>query len=184
MRRRLPRILLNAVTVASLLLSVAVLAFWVRSTFTSDEVWIYSERGYGAFSFQHRIYAGVFWDPKRPGPGGLHVLVESDRTWSTGLFCAWVAKEHGFGRTAFGALRADEIPQAVLPSVRFVWVPHWFAASALLIIGSPAIPTAASVIRRRRRARRPELCAACGYDLRATPDRCPECGTIPTALSP
>jgi hypothetical protein len=53
-----------------------------------------------------------------------------------------------------------------------VWLPYWFLMSAL------ATPAAVRFFIRLRRKRRlgPGVCGRCGYDLRATPGRCPECG--------
>jgi len=53
-------------------------------------------------------------------------------------------------------------------------LPHWAIAIPSMIW--PAI--AARAILRRRRAVRSGCCARCGYDMRATPERCPECGAV------
>jgi hypothetical protein len=56
----------------------------------------------------------------------------------------------------------------------YLTVPHWTLAVTF------ALPPAGRLlIPERRRLRQRGLCAHCGYDLRATPSRCPECGAVP-----
>ena len=56
-----------------------------------------------------------------------------------------------------------------------VSVPTWYLAAAA-VFGFAAARTLAW---RGERHRRRGCCDQCGYDLRATPGRCPECGAIP-----
>jgi hypothetical protein len=58
---------------------------------------------------------------------------------------------------------------------RWVTIPLWAIAWLGAIV--PAFALKRYLLRRRRR-RRGE-CLDCGYDLRASPERCPECGAIP-----
>jgi hypothetical protein len=72
--------------------------------------------------------------------------------------CRWHVLGFGLGVDLFGSHR--------------VVVPHWFIALITMVL------PAWWLLRRHRahRAARLGICRSCGYDLRATPARCPECG--------
>jgi hypothetical protein len=60
----------------------------------------------------------------------------------------------------------------IVSDARAISVPCWLV---LLVCLPLTIRGSRGLIKRLGR-RKPGLCRSCGYDLRATPDRCPECG--------
>jgi hypothetical protein len=61
------------------------------------------------------------------------------------------------------------------------WQRSWsIATPAWFVVLVFALPGARWVViqLRQRRAKPAGFCASCGYDMRATPERCPECGTV------
>ena len=67
----------------------------------------------------------------------------------------------------------------VTTETHHVVLPLWAVAAGACAL--PAVRVVRSVRRRCRRAVAGR-CAACGYDLRATPWRCPECGRVPEGV--
>jgi hypothetical protein len=63
--------------------------------------------------------------------------------------------------------------------VTVIAVPYWFLLA--LSLGSSLVLI--RTIRRAAHVRALGLCPSCGYDLRASPDRYPECGTATAAES-
>jgi hypothetical protein len=87
----------------------------------------------------------------------------------------WVKKECGLSFGGFEVHSFDERdstnPHPRLAKYQFLVVPYWF----VLTVGTLLVVRGAR--RRTRHPAREGLCVRCGYDLRASSGRCPECGT-------
>ena len=165
--RRMKRQLLNVLTALSLLLCVAVCVLWVRSRFVADSYstartvvgsmngGVVAMRGYGtalAVDPHERGYRSL-----SPEDAALGLAMAT----SSGTRRSWAVGGFGYALTS-----------APGGGTRTVMVPYW---AMLLLLG--ALP-AARGWHYARRGPRSGLCPQCGYDLRATPGRCPECGTL------
>jgi hypothetical protein len=87
---------------------------------------------------------------------------------------SWPPSPWPTNRLGFGGYLYQRLGQHGDVGSRSKWaVPWWLPAGAASVL--PACRCIATL--RRRRLRRRGLCERCRYDLRATPGRCPECGT-------
>ncbi len=107
--------------------------------------------------------------PGRPFSSGLVRTLPPDVYWRAG----------GLGLYIDRHTRSKELPtDPPVPARRSyaIYLPARLTVAAVLL---PPLVLAALAERGRRRSHRTNCCRKCGYDLRATPDRCPECGTAP-----
>lgn len=152
------------------LLAVGAGVFWYRSYGRQDVLTHYGRDG--ASSFFARRGSFTWFEIKFSVPAPADAKTEW-RAMSRPLTTHGVNKtDHptkSFLGFALGASAAE--------GYRFVTIPCWSVVAALLLL--PAVRVTWVVVRRKRR--RAGACVTCGYDLRASKDRCPECGTpIPT----
>ena len=167
-----PRRLFTLCSALSLLLCLAVCVLWVRSYFVSDSAQVILQRTKegkiarlgSATTHRGRVWLqGVRVHPRSaPGPW----LRDDPVYWHTPPHrIVLTSVRFGFGVSRFSTTR----PPAHVVNVI---VPFWLVAVA----GATAPSLQAVVFARTRRRRARGLCPACGYDLRASPGRCPECG--------
>ena len=180
--RRLGRILLNVTTVVSLLLSVAAVVLWVRSYRVADSVKHVTLIGRRPASPGEEEYAPYVYRHASLGSGcGLFdfvwVVTGGDELEPGEV--GWSYESHPPTQLSMGGSLAGRLGFSYYweGPLRNVIVPAWAVAAPAGMVGASGLWRELRTRRRGRRIRS-GCCVRCGYDLRATPGRCPECGTI------
>ena len=169
--RPLRRCLLNLLTAVSLLTSIAVCVMWVRSYFAGDSITWNVWRG-SAYAASVQVFSGS-------GQVGLgyhqarSVAAAGSPFFGTGSRLKWQRSDtsgDGFRATHLWAFHYLRSSYGSLIQRYMFQTPYWFPAAL-------AAGLAAFAGRMSLRAGKPGRCRSCGYDLRATPGRCPEWGS-------
>jgi len=124
---------------------------------------------FNGHKFEYHAFNGTTWTtPKREYPTFALPLPASSYQFAAGH--SFISYERwGFG---FAYRVADDADGSWTRDVACFFP---FGAVEALLMMIPLRCAAVNVQRRKRR--RSGLCLFCGYDIRASPDRCPECGT-------
>jgi hypothetical protein len=173
----------------SLVLFSAVLLLWGRSYFRSD--WIdadtHSRAGWYRWQCRFRSDSGLWLlainQERMPGPAHVEWLRERPYfigSWQASAASEWVIRNHQ-SRSIWNRLGFSCAKWLVWGTGYEVTAPFWVVAATLGALSIPRVVALARSWRRRSRISRGQ-CALCGYDLRATPDRCPECGGVAPLL--
>jgi hypothetical protein len=187
----------NFLAAASLLLCAALVAAWGRSWLPEDFRWgvadgtavlVFSRGRYTAMA--EREYFSTAPQSEAPGgghyPAGIGLRGFLDQLRRTGeAFPRATGPRANFATpltpppSKFRALGIVWVASADNEQVNDSRYQYWVAAVPLAWLLIPlAVPPAAWAARalRSRRRRGRNQCRECGYDLRASPGRCPECG--------
>jgi hypothetical protein len=153
---------------------LGVIVLWVRSFWVTEFAgWSGSPHSYGVLSISGLLRVERFNYFEKPGWDFVRYPTPPDGVWGE---VAARDRQGGFlKRFGFASARIDYRKDGTQVRQAF-YLPHWSLVLLFTIV--PALHW----LPRLRRRRAPGLCAACGYDLRATPNRCPECGAVPPGL--
>ena len=167
------RRLFNFGSALSLLLCLATVALWARSYWFYDSVTLPLPHPWAWVQLdQVRGHAQLWLHTAGPrsNPTGL----ESDKLET--LEPQWPPSDTTdlmFHPPPFEFRYIDASHNGVIIRFYLLGLPHWLLVGFFAI--SPVLLTL-SRLRASGRGHR-NLCGTCGYDLRASTDRCPECGT-------
>jgi hypothetical protein len=180
--RRVARHLFTLCSAVSLLLCVAVCALWARSYYVSEDVGVIRPRfGVSAHSAKGGVRLG-FYTLTYPSEASLRLAYEypgdvlqyTRFSKSNAGYPLWPAGPSILASLGFDLhVGTSKAGGNILSHYRFATLPYWSLVGVLALL-----PAAQSVyLVRQRKRRRCGRCPTCGYDLRASPQRCPECGT-------